>query len=107
MNAEGLVPWDLQPPARLLVPHQHTRRNMRTRTVKLGGDVDGATVEILTWDACLSGCAAPVSSHEAGRSVLMKVPCDSLPHCGACECGSEHTLYVTNHQVADFLAALS
>lgn len=103
----GFTPFDLQPPARLLLPDMHKRRNFRTRTVRLGTGKDAATLEVMTWDKCLSTCTAPASSHEAGRSVQLKVPCDSLPHCHYCECGDSHSFLVADEQVRELLAALS
>ena len=105
----GLVPYDLQMPARMLVPYPHKRRNFRARTVTLGqhGAGENAELEIWTWDACAPGCDAPVPSHDAGRSVRLQVPCENLPHCHYCECGSKHEFLLADGQVSELLAALS
>ena len=103
----GLRAYDLQPPARLLVPGPHKRRNYRERLVKLGSGEDAATLVIATWDACLPGCTDHDLHYDAGRSVRLKVPCDALPHCQYCECGDGHTLLLTDEQFAELQAALS
>jgi hypothetical protein len=101
MSGEGLVPYDLQPLARMLVPYPHKRRNLRIGGVRIGSGEDAATLEVVTWDACAPGCTVPVpgASHDAGRSVTLKVPCESLPHCQYCECGSGHTFAVSEEQI--------
>jgi hypothetical protein len=90
----GLVPFDLQAPARLLVPHSHDRQSS-SRSIELGSE--GATLEVLEWGSCRATCKAP-GSHEAGRRLILRIPCDALPHCNACECGSGHDVYLTSDQ---------
>jgi hypothetical protein len=100
----GLVPYDLTPPA-MLIPGYHKRRGIQAREVELGSG-DKATLEVTTWSGCVPECKSPRYKHEAGHKVVLSVPCDSLPHCNACECGSEHRIYLTDEQVAALKAAL-
>jgi hypothetical protein len=94
----GLVPFDLSSVA-ALIPGYHKRRGMLTRTAELGSHGDHATLEVTTWDGCAPDCYS-TRKHKAGRTVILAVPCDSLPHCNACECGSEHRFYISDEQVA-------
>lgn len=103
----GLTPYGLQPPARLLMPGSGPAyHGLQTRIVTLGSGSDAATLEVRTWDKC-SGCSTHVLGHEAGRTVYLKVPCEALPHCSACECGSSHDFLLADEQVTELLAALS
>ena len=101
----GLVPYDLVAPSRLLVPQSHKRRGLRQRSLKLGSEDDAATLEVTTWDACQAGCYS-VGSHEAGSSAVLRVPCENLPHCRYCECGSDHSIYLAAAKVAELKAIL-
>lgn len=107
-EGRGIGLYDLQAVARLLMPWPHERRNLCTRLVKLGSGEDAATLEITTWDKCAPRCTGggPGASHDAARSVMLRVPCNGLPHCQSCECGSDHSLAVTDEQVRELLAAL-
>jgi hypothetical protein len=98
----GLEPFGLAAPAKLLVPGPpHNRRNHRVASIKIGAGEDAATVEVTTWDRCHDGChGSPISGHEAGRAVTLKVPCENLPHCQSCECGDGHRFTLTDEDVA-------
>ena len=52
------------------------------------------------YGACRAGCCQ-------ARSLLeLQVPCEELPHCGHCECGSEHRFTLADEQVAELKAIL-
>jgi hypothetical protein len=102
----GIVPYDLHPPP-MLYPGPHKRPGYSAREVKIGDGVDMATLMIATWDACPPGCTAPAASHDAGRDLRLRVPCDAMPHCGSCECGTGHELTITAPQALELVVALT
>lgn len=105
--ADGLIrTFGLTAPRRLLYPGiRHARTGIRQREVTLGDGSGAATLGVDTWTGCEKGCAGS-GDHGAGRSVWLSVPCDSLPHCHSCECGSDHLLAVSDEQLAALKAAL-
>lgn len=109
---EPLVPasvaaYGLEPPARLLMPgFVPVCGDRRTQIVKLGNGSDAAELQVRTWGSC-PGCGAHPLGADAGRTVYLKVPCDALPHCTACECGNGHGILLADGQVAELRAALS
>ncbi len=101
-----ITAFDLQAPARLLMPHPHKRQNFRSQVVDLG---DGAVLGVSSWDRCVPGCSglSGLHGHGAGRVVKLSVPCDNLPHCQSCECGTAHEFVLTDEQVAALKGILS
>lgn len=96
------MPYDLQPPAQLLYPGRlHDRESAATRQVAIDdGDLDDApTVTVTRFGQCRTGCGG-TGSHEPGRLIYLTVPCDALPHCRDCECGTEHKFYLTDETAA-------
>lgn len=102
----GLIPYDLHVPTQMLAPlPRHERRNVREHSAALGRDGDAAVLNVLAWDSCRAWCKVP-GGHDAGFVVTLRVPCDSLPHCNACECGSDHLIRLSAEQVAGVKAIL-
>lgn len=92
----GFLSGGLTPPVRLLIPRFRCAGTPHhARTVTLGCDDGAAVIRRDDYDACKRGCC------EASASVKLSVPCDSLPHCNACECGSEHEFTLTDEQIRD------
>lgn len=93
-----ITPYDLAAPDRLLYPHPHDR-SMRHQDITVGAGKDTAAVEYMSWDRCRPGCASANGGHDPGYSVVLRVACDQLPHCAACECGSGHTVRLSAQDV--------
>lgn len=75
--------FGLQPPSRLLLP----KLGKPDRTELKLGYSDEMTVVKNCW--------------EDGTCVIQfQVPCENLPHCHYCECGSEHLISVSAEQAA-------
>jgi hypothetical protein len=100
-----LVPYDLVATVAMFGP-AHNRSHSEAR-LYLGyvADESGARPELTVWSwtDCKQPCpvVSPVASHEAGAVVTITVPCDSLPHCHACECGSGHQITLLPDQVVN------
>jgi hypothetical protein len=81
----GITAFGLTPPERLLVPKFHCAgRPHDQRVLTLGYGEDAPTITRHDYGRCKNGCC------EASAMVVLSVPCGNLPHCNACECGSEH-----------------
>ena len=80
----GIIAYDLKPPAKSL-DHLITRTAERTE-VELN---EGAVLRRTYRAACAGGCCAE------GTVYQLVVPCDQMPHCHSCECGSEHYIYLS------------
>ena len=77
--------FDLAPPAKLLGALIRCRdASYDIRELALGTGEDAPAITRTDYGACKAGCC------EAHVSVELHVPCDSLPHCHSCECGSDH-----------------
>ena len=85
MTEYGLVPYDLTMPPSMGIYHTLTRKHDTTE-VKVGGGEDAGTLVKTHWHACKDGCC------KAGDVYRIRVPCDRVPHCNACECSSEHVI---------------
>ena len=96
----SLVPYGLTPPERLLYPvWAHSRRGLTKRTIHLGDAEGSAKVTVTTWIGCEPFCTG-TEPHGAGSDVTFTVGCDALPHCGSCECGSDHRYRLTGEMIA-------
>lgn len=103
----GLQPFDLQVPWRLLYPGRPHDRKASTRTVELGSEGGKATLELLQWGHCRPGCTGMGgTAHEAGHRLILRVPCENMPHCHSCECGDGHNIYLTAEQETALKALL-
>ena len=81
----AIRPFDLTPPAKILVPRILCRdASYDVRELPLGAGEDAPLIVRTDYGACKAGCC------EARVTVQLSVPCDSLPHCHSCECGSDH-----------------
>ena len=101
----GLTPYDLAPPGRLLYPqflcHDQPRDSVTViLDAGFGDEDDPARVVREDRGSCPAGCCKP------STTLWLRVPCDSLPHCGSCECGSEHEFLLTNEQVTELKGIL-
>ncbi len=104
----SLRPYDLTAPARLLVPGRpHEGRSYSEQSVRFGGE-DAAVLIVTTWGKCRPGCrgGGVMSTHEAGVSVRLKVPCDARPHCESCECLGWHEYVLLPDKVAEMKGIL-
>ena len=85
LPAAAIHPYDLSAPAKLLVPRIRCRdAAYDVREMPLGAGQDAPLIVRTDDGACKAGCC------EARVTVQLSVPCDSLPHCHSCECGSDH-----------------
>jgi hypothetical protein len=87
----GLRPYGLRPPARILVPAYAPFRGGEPEPLyddtcaSLG---DGARLRRRSWRA---------AGHQP--QFMLEVACDALPHCMACECGSQHEIWLDDTAV--------
>lgn len=99
-----LKPYDLQAAAAVLFGPQHARTHSE-KVAWIGSEAETHRPEIrvLEWGKCKPGCpvTSPMASHEPGSKVTVIVPCESLPHCHSCECGTSHYIDLTPDQVAN------
>lgn len=104
--SKTLVPFDMAAAATAMFGPAHNRSHSEA-TLYLGyvAGESGARPELTvrSWSACKQACpvVSPMASHEAGSMVTITVPCDSLPHCHACECGTGHQISLLPDQVAN------
>ena len=100
----GVASYGLTPPAKILTPRiRCAGQPCDTVTVVLGagfGADDPARAVRKDYGTCPEGCCRP------GTMVSLRVPCDSLPHCQSCECGSEHEFLLTPEQVTELKGIL-
>ena len=83
--AGSIQAFDLAPPARLLGARIRCRdASCDIREMPLGAGEDAPKLVRYDRGACKAGCC------EAYVTVDLHVPCDSLPHCHYCECGSDN-----------------
>lgn len=95
----GFRPYDLTAPVRPLFPsYGHVRTTGGTGSVQLGDDEDAPVLTVHFWGDCHPSCRGTTGPHKPGRMIRLNVPCNALPHCNACECGSEHEFYLTEDQ---------
>ena len=100
-----LYPYDLAATVRPLTPGLPHARNAERKDVELGPEHARATVTVTTYGTCAFGCRG-TGEHGPGRGVTLSIPCDAAPHCGTCDCGTDHVIWVTNGQAAALLEAL-
>jgi hypothetical protein len=87
----GLLPYDLEAPARVLIPRFRCAGTPHDeRVLTLGSGDDAPRIVRHYYAACRNGCCA------AETTVVLSVPCDNMPHCGTCECGDGH-----EHRLSD------
>jgi hypothetical protein len=81
-----LNPYDLQAPARLIYPGFKYGTKNRVTKLELGTVADRVELTRIRY--------------EGGETRWeLKVPCDNIPHCSACECSSSHYVSITPEQV--------
>jgi hypothetical protein len=90
----GIKPYGLIAPQRVLVPKFHCMgRPHDTRTLILGQGEEHARFTRHDYGRCRNGCCEP------GTYIVLSVPCDAMPHCGSCECGSEHERTLSDEEI--------
>lgn len=90
----GLMPYDLEAPARLLYPVYSPVREGRPEVNKLQLGLDTP----FTFKAI---------RYQGGRvEFQVSVPCDAAPHCRGCECEDTHFATLTEEQVTDLYRML-
>lgn len=98
----AIRPFGLHAPSRLIMPDMHAHRNRSEQSVVLGYGDAAATLVVIRWDACESGCRGGArGNHDAGQDVRLRVPCDSRPHCESCDCPNSHEYALSPEQVAE------
>jgi hypothetical protein len=104
-----LKPYDLEAAAAVLFGPAHDRSSSE-KVLWLGSETETHRPEVVVreWGKCRPGCPvkSPMANHEAGAVVTIRVPCDSLPHCHACECGTGHDVTLTADQVVNLKLTL-
>ena len=102
----GLVPYGLTPPKRLIYPERpHRRRGLDERIVHLGESDGSAKITVTAWTGCERSCTG-TEPHGGGLAVTLIVGCDSMPHCGSCECGDGHHYRLTSEMITALKEAL-
>jgi hypothetical protein len=84
---DGLEPFDLEPPRRLLYP-KYTTMGERAQITKLelGVGEDRSRLERVRYP-------------DGTVRWELLVPCDAVPHCDECECSRDHSVYISPDQV--------
>lgn len=87
----GLMPFDLEAPARLIYPVHSPMRGM---------DRDVTAIDI-GYNASEGGTFTLVRDNEGGVTAWIKVPCEAMVHdgCRYCECDDSHRIYLTEMQL--------
>jgi hypothetical protein len=88
----GLMPFDLQAPARLIYPVHSPMRDMERNVTAI--DIGSTAGE---------GTFTVVKQDDGSASAWVTIPCEAMVHdgCRYCECDDSHRVYLTEMQIRE------